>query len=661
MITSHYSYKSCENIGAVFKTMFPDSEVAKQFAYGEKKAAYLSTFGIAPHFLSLMKEKVKKDQYVLLFDESLNREMRKSQLDVHVRFWQDNHVKTRYLSSVFMGHHTAVQMYEKLDTVCSEIGFHNLMQLSMDGPNVNLKLLRLLQQNIKDQTGKNMVDVGSCGLHILHNSFRAGCAATESELGNALSSLKWLFKDVPARREDYTEVTGSSSFPLNFCSHRWLENVEVAERALQILPFLNTYISAAKQGTVAEPSTKSFKTAEKIVGDDLFPAKLNFFLMVAREMTPFLKSYQSDKPMLPFMNEDLASLLRGLLEKFIKPSLVIQSATNTLKLLQVEYENAENHVEVTKIKAGFVTERALEEHRKKHPNAQRLRLEFRQNCKLFLMKMVSKLFEKAPIKYPLVRHLSVLDPRVLIKNKETSTRKLTCVLQILVEAGRIHEKTCDEVLKEFSQFYDHSLKSDCFRSFNPQSERLDEFFHEMLSTKTEWCHLWKTVRDLLILSHGQASVERGFSVNKVVVVENMQEHSLVAQRVILDHVKSVGGLQNIAYTKELLLSAASARQKYQLYLDEKKMLQRDEKKLEKRKGVMEEIAALKAKKKRLVEDIQVLSTSADRNAEKAETLGNLSFVSKSNGLRRAAKEKERSLETLESQLGDKIKELKELP
>ena len=76
---------------------------------------------------------------------------------------------------------------------------------------------------------------------------------------------------------------------------------------------------------------------------------------------------------------------------------------------------------------------------------------------------------------------------------------------------------------------------------------------------------------------------------------------------------------------------------------------------------MEEIAALKAKKKRLVEDIQVLSISADRNAEKAETLGNLSFVSKSNGLRRAAKEKERSLETLESQLGDKIKELKELP
>ena len=48
----------------------------------------------------------------------------------------------------------------------------------------------------------------------------------------------------------------------------------------------------------------------------------------------------------------------------------MQSAANTLLLLQVEYENAENHVEVTKIKAGFVTEGPLEGHREKHPNNQ---------------------------------------------------------------------------------------------------------------------------------------------------------------------------------------------------------------------------------------------------------------------------------------------------
>ncbi|RXN18476.1 LIM homeobox Lhx6 [Labeo rohita] len=532
----------------------------------------------------------------------------------------------------------------------------------MDGPNVNWKLFSMAQQNIEQQTGKKMLNVGSCGLHILNNSFRAGCASTDWDLGNALSNLKWLFKDVPARREDYTAVTGSTSFPLDFCSHQWLENVEVAEHALQILPSLKIYIKAAKAKTITEPSSKSFKTAQMIVQDDLFQAKLNFFLMVALEITPFLKLYQTDKPMLPFMSGDLTNMLRSLLEKFIKPS-VMKNATTTLKLLQVDYADPVNHMDVTKLRVGFVTERALEEHKKKNSDAERLRLEFRQNCKLFLLKMVSMLFEKAPLKYPLVRSLSVLDPRVFLKSKEVSTRKLTTVLRLFVETGRIEEKCCDEILREFGHFYDHSLMtaSDSFRNFNPESGSLDAFYHEHLSNNAECRHLWEVVKLLLILSHGQASVERGFSVNKEVMVENLKEHSLISQRVIHDHVRSVGGLLNIAYTKELLLSAAAARQKYHMYLDDQRRLKQDEQKAQKRKGLMEEITEIKSKKKRLEEDMRVLLKSADDNAEKAESQGKLSFISKSNGFRRAAKEKKRSLETLEKQLAEKLKELKDTP
>lgn len=46
---SHFSYNSFTNVGMVFKTMFPDSAIASQFARGERKAAYISTFGIAPY------------------------------------------------------------------------------------------------------------------------------------------------------------------------------------------------------------------------------------------------------------------------------------------------------------------------------------------------------------------------------------------------------------------------------------------------------------------------------------------------------------------------------------------------------------------------------------------------------------------------------------
>ena len=62
-----------------------------------------------------------------------------------------------------------------------------------------------------------------------------------------------------------------------------------------------------------------------------------------------------------------------------------------------------------------------------------------------------------------------------------------------------------------------------------------------------------------MLSRSQASVERGFSVNKEIEVENLHEHSLVAQQ-------AVGGVLNVPITKKLLAATASSRQKCEKHL-----------------------------------------------------------------------------------------------
>jgi len=55
-------------------------------------------------------------------------------------------------------------------------------------------------------------------------------------------------------------------------------------------------------------------------------------------------------------------------------------------------------------------------------------------------------------------------------------------------------------------------------------------------------------------------VERGFSVNKQVEIDNLSEEAFVAKRLICDHVTAVGGLQNIDTSNmQLLLAASSAR------------------------------------------------------------------------------------------------------
>ena len=67
---------------------------------------------------------------------------------------------------------------------------------------------------------------------------------------------------------------------------------------------------------------------------------------------------------------------------------------------------------------------------------------------------------------------------------------------------------------------------------------------------------------LLLLSHGQASVERSFSINPEIETANLTHESYIAQRVICDHIHTIGGVKN--FVMDFMLSVIGARQKGQV-------------------------------------------------------------------------------------------------
>ena len=87
---------------------------------------------------------------------------------------------------------------------------------------------------------------------------------------------------------------------------------------------------------------------------------------------------------------------------------------------------------------------------------------------------------------------------------------------------------------------------------------------------------WPVCELALLLSHGQASVERGFSVKKELVVENRSEQT-AARRIIKDHIIHVNGVINVEITCNMVLAARSARAKYANYLAQQKEEQEVEK------------------------------------------------------------------------------------
>lgn len=77
------------------------------------------------------------------------------------------------------------------------------------------------------------------------------------------------------------------------------------------------------------------------------------------------------------------------------------------------------------------------------------------------------------------------------------------------------------------------------------------------------------MKHLMILSHGQASVERGFSINKALEVENLKEQSYIGQRLIYENVSSIE-LHSFPITKDMRKRVANSRQKYVNHLEEQK-------------------------------------------------------------------------------------------
>jgi hypothetical protein len=174
LVSNAQSFKSSSDVSFIMRQMFPDSIVATQFTFGETKSMYTVVFGLAPFFKSLLEKKIKGKPYVLMFDESPNKKMQSKQLDILIRFWDGDNVRSRYYDSTFLGHGTAQDLMEHLSPAIQNLGVSNLVQLSMDGPNVNWALWEKVQRSLHDEAGRNLVNIGSCGLHILHNSFRAG-------------------------------------------------------------------------------------------------------------------------------------------------------------------------------------------------------------------------------------------------------------------------------------------------------------------------------------------------------------------------------------------------------------------------------------------------------------------------------------------------------
>ena len=231
------------------------------------------------------------------------------------------------------------------------------------------------------------------------------------------------------------------------------------------------------------------------------------------------------------------------------------------------------------------------------------KMKFRMQCIDFLRAAAEKIVDKSPLKHPVVRAISCLVPSVITKSQTVAEQRMKLLAQTLYKTGGISAVIADQSRNQFSDLCrksSNSLKTE-FSAFSRTKCRLDTFYYDIIGQDPEYADLFSVVRLVLILSHGNATVEGGFSVNGDMLVENVQNESLVAQRIVYDAVHCAGGITSVHIDKPLLSFVRGSHARYLQALEQKRQTSSayDQQQALKRKAAAE-IKQLEMKKSKVL-------------------------------------------------------------
>ena len=176
----NFSFVSCSDLKEMFSAMFPDSVIARNFQLSKSKVSYLISHGLGQFFTKRVINYLKTSSdiyHTLHFDETTTVQVRK-QMDLLVRFYCERmgQVEVRFIQSMFFGHAFGDNVASSIEQVLGELQLplSNLLSISTNGPNVNKRVKRLLNETVKSsrQEEIGLVDVGFCSIHVVANGFK---------------------------------------------------------------------------------------------------------------------------------------------------------------------------------------------------------------------------------------------------------------------------------------------------------------------------------------------------------------------------------------------------------------------------------------------------------------------------------------------------------
>ncbi|CAF2855769.1 unnamed protein product [Rotaria sp. Silwood2] len=439
--------------------------------------------GIGPYFhRDLIKQLKRCEKFVLCFDEQTNVQNKK-QLDLLIKFWSygEGLVVTRYYKSVMLGHTQAHVLQDAI-----------INSFKTDG--INLKRLLMLErdnpfvnislENLIDEEMKKIESglllLGSGNLHSVHNGFKTGISSANWHVENICTEIYSWFKQSPARKEDLVDTID--------------EFDDLVEKTLLYFTITRWILLGkviARVLTLWEPLNEYFliflptcQKAQIRKNDKYEKIKSNLTSNVSKIRLHFV-----------------LFLCETIFDRFLT---WFQQEGPLIHLLHHELSELFHLVSLQFLKSDYVADKS---------GSDLLDLDFNADQIIRVARAVPHLLTDNEIDH--------LRNEWLIYSYET-----------------IDEKWIIKSQEKDSSGNDHIIY-----------QRIDFYWNNVLAItlsdgRSKYPTFSKLVKNILIISHGNADIERGFSINENIVTTNrssLSELSINGLRTTYDAVKFSGG------------------------------------------------------------------------------------------------------------------------
>ena len=205
----NYSFRSTDGIGDKFRVMFSNPETLETFSMSRTKLSYVIGHGIEPVFNGELFSDVRASQssFGLQYDETTQCQVKK-QMELHIRYWSPvhNEVWIRYYTSEFFGHAEGATVASAIMSAfrSDNVPLTQLLTPGSNGPNGSKTIWREMKQKIREVYSgfQGLVDIGTCNIHIIHNTFNKGLDKYGKDAEQLVIDLHSVFKYSAARRKD---------------------------------------------------------------------------------------------------------------------------------------------------------------------------------------------------------------------------------------------------------------------------------------------------------------------------------------------------------------------------------------------------------------------------------------------------------------------------